>query len=91
MPLEKDRSIKYRGIKDRGIILILFLSMFSKMRNKFHVDGHTVISAKLTNLRKESIFQYDTERYPFLECAREILEIEVRVRVKARVRVRVRV
>lgn len=35
-----------------------------------------MISAKLSKLRTETISQYDTAKYPFLECAREILEIE---------------
>ena len=34
------------------------------------------MTAKLRSLRKETIHQFDTVKYPFLECAREILEFE---------------
>ena len=45
------------------------------MRHRFHADGCTM-TAKLRSLRRETVHQYDTVKYPFLELAREILEIE---------------
>lgn len=60
----------------RRKIFIAVLLILSPMRKRLPVEGCAPITAKLQSLRREMIFRYDTEKYPFLECAREILEFE---------------
>jgi hypothetical protein len=58
-------------------LVFFFICMLSSTRRTFiKADGYKMIDTKLFKLRTEKKFQYDTVKYPFLECAREILEIE---------------
>jgi hypothetical protein len=57
-------------------LLILAFFIFPAMRGKSCAESSALMSARLQRLRRETIHQFDTEKYPFLECAREILEFE---------------
>ena len=63
-------------LNEKKIIFILVLCMYSTTRNRVKAEGCSAMSAKLRSLRRETVCQYDTKRYPFLELAREILEVE---------------
>lgn len=46
------------------------------LQSSSHLNIKSITSSSLSWLHRENIFQYDTQKYPFVECAREILEIE---------------
>ena len=69
-----------------GLLLSYELAPRRIQKSPFKVNGNILIDeadvhikdiVELPNMRQEMNFRYSTTEYPFLQCVREILEIEV--------------